>query len=77
MLRTCLAVAQRIERLCDDEDCRGFESRQPDHTLEAPGFRHLGLLCFSIPKEKTPPLLTGFFAVALDRAQGIDYAVKG
>ena len=45
-LRMCLAVAQRIEHLYDEEDGRGFESRQPDHTLEALGFRHPGLLCF-------------------------------
>jgi hypothetical protein len=42
----CLAVAQRIEHLLDGKDGRRFESYQPDHTLEAPGFRHLGLLCF-------------------------------
>ncbi len=57
-LRMCLAVAQRIEHLYDEEDGRGFESRQPDQTLEAPGFRHLGLLCFPVSyaeKRKTPP----------------------
>ena len=66
-LRMCLAVAQRIEHLLDGKDGRRFESYQPDHTLEAPGFRHLGLLCFSVKlrgKRKTPPLLTGFFVVA-------------
>ena len=70
-LRMCLAVAQRIEHLYDEEDGRGFESRQPDHTLEALGFRHPGLLCFYLKlcgKAKTPPLLTGFFVVAADRA---------
>ena len=42
----CLAVAQRIEHLLDGKDGRRFESRQPDHTLEALGISHPGLLCF-------------------------------
>ena len=46
-LRLCLAVAQWKESLFDVEDGCGFDSRQPDHTLEALGFRHLGLLCFN------------------------------
>ena len=74
-LRLCLAVAQRIERLLDGKDGRRFESYQPDYTLEALGFRHPGLLCFPAKlcgKAKTPPLLTGFFAVALDRAHAND-----
>ena len=45
--RTCLAVAQRIEHLLDGKAGRRFESYQPDHTLEALGFRHPGLLCLS------------------------------
>jgi len=71
--RLCLAVAQWIEQRFDSAAGCGFESRQPDHTLEAPGISHLGLLCFSIPKEKTPPLLTGFFAVANGEEHFIDY----
>ena len=45
--RMCLAVAQWIEQRFDSAAGCGFESRQPDHTLEALGFRHPGLLCFS------------------------------
>ena len=46
-LRTCLAVAQWIEQRFDSAAGCGFEPRQPDHTLEAPGLSHLGLLCFN------------------------------
>jgi hypothetical protein len=45
-LRSCLAVAQRIEHLFDSKEGRSFESYQPDHIKEAPGFSHSGLLCF-------------------------------
>jgi hypothetical protein len=47
-LRTCLAVAQLIEQRSDSAAGCGFESRQPDHTLEALGISHLGLLCFNL-----------------------------
>ena len=69
--RKCLAVAQWIELRYDSAAGCGFESRQPDHTLEALGISHPGFLCFSVKlcgKAKTPPLLTGFSAIALGGA---------
>ena len=50
-LRLCLAVAQWIEQRFDSAAGCGFDSRQPDHTLEALGFRHLGLLCFNLTRD--------------------------